>query len=52
MTEDDALAAISLYEAEFGIPVTDALWFSDDRLVAMVVAAFPSLLPRESLGVH
>ena len=52
MTKSDVQAATSLYEVEFGIPVTDALWFSDDRLVEMVVAAFPSLLPGESLGVH
>lgn len=41
-------AAISHYEHELGIPVTDALIKSPDRLIEMVMRAFPelnSLLP-------
>lgn len=52
MTDEDVETAIAGYEMELGIPVTDALWRSDDRLVAMVVAAFPSLQPGEPLDVH
>ena len=52
MTDDDVSAAISLYELELGIPVTDALWRSGDRLVEMVLASFPSLHPGAPLDVH
>ena len=48
MTDDDVTAAIVTYEAEFGFPVTDALTRSPDRLVEMVVGAFPLL--REKLS--
>jgi uncharacterized NAD-dependent epimerase/dehydratase family protein len=42
---DDAAvsAAIVGYERELGIPVTDALTRSPDRLVEMVMSAFPAL---------
>ncbi len=43
MTEVEVSAAIMLYECELGIPVTDALTRSPDRLVDMVFAAFPQL---------
>ncbi len=35
--------AIARYERELGIPVTDALTRSPDRLVDMVADAFPEL---------
>jgi uncharacterized NAD-dependent epimerase/dehydratase family protein len=49
MTDALVTAAIARYEAELGVPATDALTRSPDRLVEMVVAAFPAL--REKLTV-
>lgn len=43
MTDAEVTAAITLYEVELGIPATDALTRSPDRLVEMVLAAFPEL---------
>jgi uncharacterized NAD-dependent epimerase/dehydratase family protein len=43
MTDAEVSAAIILYEFEFGIPATDALTRPPDRLVDMVVRAFPEL---------
>jgi uncharacterized NAD-dependent epimerase/dehydratase family protein len=43
MTEAEVSAAITLYECELGIPATDALTRSPERLVEMVLAAFPQL---------
>jgi uncharacterized NAD-dependent epimerase/dehydratase family protein len=43
MTDDEVTDAIALYEREFGIPATDALTRPADRLVDMVVRAFPHL---------
>jgi uncharacterized NAD-dependent epimerase/dehydratase family protein len=43
MTDAEVTAAITLYEFELGIPVTDALLRPTDALVAMVVRAFPKL---------
>ncbi len=43
MTEDDVDNAIKHYEAELDIPVTDALTKSPERLVQMVLSAFPEL---------
>lgn len=43
MTDDDVTKVISQYEQELLIPVTDALTRSPERLVRMVVAAFPNL---------
>jgi len=48
MTDADVTAAIIRYEAELGIPATDALARSPDRLVGMVLRAFPEL--EEKLG--
>lgn len=45
MTDPEVSAAIKLYELELGIPVTDALTRSTDRLVEMVLDAFPALAP-------
>jgi uncharacterized NAD-dependent epimerase/dehydratase family protein len=43
MTDDDITEAIKLFELELGLPVTDALKRSPDRLVEMVLNAFPQL---------
>lgn len=43
MTDAEIDAAIALHECELGIPVTDALKRSPDRLVQMIVSAFPQL---------
>jgi len=43
MTNAEVTEAITLYESELGIPVTDALTRSPDRLVDMVLRAFPKL---------
>jgi uncharacterized NAD-dependent epimerase/dehydratase family protein len=46
MTDAEVTAAITLYEVELGIPATDALTRSPDRLVDMVLRAFPELEPK------
>ena len=43
MTEAEVTAAITRYECELGIPVTDALTRSHEHLVEMVLSAFPRL---------
>ena len=43
LSNDDVTAAITRYEAELGIPATDALTRPTDALVDMVVRAFPDL---------
>ena len=43
MTDAEVTAAITVYEFELGIPVSDALTRPTDRLVDMVVQAFPEL---------
>ncbi len=43
MSDAEVTAAITLYELELGIPATDALTRPTDRLVDMVVTAFPEL---------
>jgi uncharacterized NAD-dependent epimerase/dehydratase family protein len=43
MTDAEVDTAILLYELELGIPVTDALTRSPERLVDMVLLAFPEL---------
>ena len=48
MTDAEVSAAVTLYQAELGIPVTDALTRPADRLTAMVFAAFPELEERSS----
>ncbi len=50
MTGAEVSAAITLYEAELGIPVTDALTRSPERLVEMVALAFPQLAERVHAG--
>lgn len=44
MTLAEVDAATVLYEAELGIPATDALWREPRELVGMVTGAFPALL--------
>jgi uncharacterized NAD-dependent epimerase/dehydratase family protein len=46
MTDAEVSTAIMLYELELGLPVTDALTRSPDRLVTMVLDAFPQLAAR------
>jgi uncharacterized NAD-dependent epimerase/dehydratase family protein len=48
LTEDEVDEAIQTYEGELGIPATDALTRSPDRLVDMVVEAFPVLQEKLS----
>lgn len=48
MTDDEVSTAIKTYESELGIPTTDALTRSPDRLVDMVVEAFPVLKEKLS----
>ena len=50
MSETEVGQAIKSYERELGIPVTDALTRSPDRLIDMVFKAFPAL-KRQSLAV-
>ncbi len=52
MTEAEVAAAITLYECELGIPVTDALTRSPDRLVEMLVSAFPVLEERLTVAAR
>jgi uncharacterized NAD-dependent epimerase/dehydratase family protein len=47
MTDFEVGAAITLYERELGIPATDALTRSPERLVEMVLAAFPELAEKQ-----
>jgi uncharacterized NAD-dependent epimerase/dehydratase family protein len=52
MTEFEVNAAIRLYERDLGIPVTDALLRSPDRLVEMVLKAFPAVEEMLIAGVQ
>lgn len=52
MTEVEVEAAITLYELELGIPATDALTRSPERLVQMVLTAFPELGPKLASGTR
>jgi len=46
MTDAEVGTAITDYETELGIPTTDALTRSPERLVDMVLAAFPALTEK------
>ena len=46
MSDAEVTAAITMYELELGIPATDALTRPTDRLVEMVVDAFPELVRK------
>ncbi len=48
MTDVEVTTAIARYEAELGIPATDALWRPTARLVDMVLRAFPQLVREPS----
>jgi uncharacterized NAD-dependent epimerase/dehydratase family protein len=48
MSDAELSAAIIRYERELGIPATDALDRSPDRLVDMVLSAFPEVAERVS----
>ena len=50
MTDDEVSTAIKTYEKTLGVPATDALTRSPDRLVDMVIEAFPVL--KEKLIVR
>ena len=50
MTDAEVTAAILQYELELGIPATDALTRSPDRLVGMVLRAFPELETELATG--
>ena len=52
MTAAEVDAAITQYEHVLGIPATDALTHSPDRLVRMVLSAFPQLERNQIAGVH
>ncbi len=49
MTDTDVGTAITDYERDLKIPVTDALTRSPDRLVEMVLAAFPALKQKQNV---
>ncbi len=52
MTDVEVDLAITLYELELGIPSTDALTGPPERLVEMVIAAFPKLEENLTAGVR
>ena len=52
MTDAEVDLAISLYESELEIPATDALARSPDRLVEMVLAAYPELEKKLIVGAY
>lgn len=50
MTHDELDAVIDRYERELGVPVTDALAKGPQKLVSMMVSAFPGL--KEKIGAN
>ncbi len=52
LTDAEVSAAIVLYEGELGLPATDALTRSPERLVQMVLQAFPRLQETQSVIVR
>ena len=52
MTEAEVAVAIEMYEAELGIPATDALTRPPARLVEMVLSAFPKLEKKLIAGMR
>lgn len=54
MSDDEVSEAITLYEDELNISASDALTRSPDRLVDMVLSAFPEINPelKDSLAAH
>ena len=51
MTDTEVDAAIALYESDLGIHATDALSRPVERLVEMVVSAFPELEQKLTVAV-
>jgi uncharacterized NAD-dependent epimerase/dehydratase family protein len=49
MTDAEVSAAITLYEADLSIPTTDALTRAPERLVEMVLLAFPRLARKPTV---
>jgi uncharacterized NAD-dependent epimerase/dehydratase family protein len=52
MTDAEVSAAITQYEYDLGILVTDALTRSPDRLVEMVLSAFPEIEQEFAVGTR
>ena len=52
MTKTEVSASITKHEGDLGIPATDALTRSPDRLVGMVVSAFPKLGEKLTASVQ
>jgi len=52
MTDAEVTAAIVLYESELGIPATDALTRPPERLVDMVLTAYPQLQEKLTAGAR
>lgn len=52
MTGAEVGSAIIKYERELGIPATDALTRSPDHLVEMVLASFPELRKKLTVGIN
>jgi uncharacterized NAD-dependent epimerase/dehydratase family protein len=52
MTKAEVGASITRYESELGIPATDALTRSPERLVEMVISAFPELEEKLTLDAR
>ncbi len=52
MTEVAVDVSVTRYELEFGIPATDPLSRSPERLVEMVIAAFPELEEKLTAGTR
>jgi uncharacterized NAD-dependent epimerase/dehydratase family protein len=50
MNDNEVSTAITQYEQELGIPTTDALTRPSDRLVEMVLAAFPELKGKAAVN--
>lgn len=51
MTDDEVSTAITTHENDLGIPASDAITRSPDRLVDMVVEAFPFLKDKLSASI-
>ena len=51
-TKDEYVSLVTTFEQDLGIPATDALTRSPDRLVDMVVLAFPALSEKVSATVR
>ena len=47
MSDSEVSTAITQYEHELGIPTTDALTRPPERLVEMVLSAFPELKRKQ-----